>query len=197
MDIGFINVLKYDTERIHEYCKRRTHNFSGKSPFPKIDQFIEYISTIGEVKGKIRSWYWFSDYSLLLYNMLRNRFCENIGREHKSNHVMYVVDLQRNVYYQKCYDPDCRGYQSPFRAVPPDVMFKYFRIGEQNESQMDRHKKDDWWFEAMLVAEKVENKPRNLVTPNEHNEDWDEDDNWWMFAETTASEIERAYYGQT
>ncbi|GJY98327.1 hypothetical protein Tco_0515237 [Tanacetum coccineum] len=110
---------------------------------------------------------------------------------------MYVVDLQRNVYYQKCYDPDCRGYRSPFRAVPPDVMFKSFRIGEQNESQMDRREKDDWWFEAMLVAEKVENKPRNLVTPNEHNKDWDEDDNWWMSAETTASEIERAYYGQT
>ncbi|GKF37234.1 hypothetical protein Tco_0113992, partial [Tanacetum coccineum] len=134
MDIGFINVLKYDTKRNHEYYKRR--NFSGKSPFPKIDQFIEYILTIGEVKGKIQSWYWFSDYDMLLYNMLRNRFCEKIGREHKSNH----------------------GYQSPFRAVPPDVMFKSFRIGEQNESQMDRHEKDDWWFEAMLVAEKVENK---------------------------------------
>nr|GEY31663.1 hypothetical protein [Tanacetum cinerariifolium] len=86
--------------------------------------------------------------------------------------VMYVVDLQRNVYYQKCYDLDCRGYRSPFCVVPPDVMFKSFRIGEQNESQMDRHEKDDWWFE--------------------HNENRDEDDNWWMSAETTALEIECA-----
>lgn len=23
--------------------------------------------------------------------------------------VMYVVDLRRAVYYQKCHDPDCRG----------------------------------------------------------------------------------------
>nr|GEV19814.1 hypothetical protein [Tanacetum cinerariifolium] len=83
MDIGFINVLKYDTQRNHEYCKRRTHNFSGNSPFPKIEQFIEYISTIGEVK------------------------------------------------------------------VPPDVIFKSFRIGEQNESQMDRREKGDWWFETI------------------------------------------------
>lgn len=22
---------------------------------------------------------------------------------------MYVVDLQKAAYYQKCYDPDCRG----------------------------------------------------------------------------------------
>nr|GEY62987.1 hypothetical protein [Tanacetum cinerariifolium] len=50
MDIDFISVLKHDTERNHEYCKRPTHNFSGKSPFPNIDRFIEYISTIGEVK---------------------------------------------------------------------------------------------------------------------------------------------------
>ncbi|GJY72354.1 putative ribonuclease H-like domain-containing protein [Tanacetum coccineum] len=70
MDIGFVNVLKYDTE------------------------FMEYISTIGEVKGKIQSWYCFSDYDLLLYHMLRNRFCETIGREHKSNHGMFII---RNV----------------------------------------------------------------------------------------------------
>nr|GEU93247.1 Gag-Pol polyprotein [Tanacetum cinerariifolium] len=99
-----------------------------------------------------------------------------------------VVDLQRNVYYQKCYDPDCRGYRAPFCAVPPDVMFKSFRVGKQNESQMDRLEKDDWWFEAIIV--------KNLFKLL-HNEDWDEDDNWWMSAEITASEIERAYYGQT
>lgn len=23
--------------------------------------------------------------------------------------VMYIVDLRRGIYYQKCYDPDCRG----------------------------------------------------------------------------------------
>ncbi|GJV08004.1 hypothetical protein Tco_1345660 [Tanacetum coccineum] len=162
MDIGFINVFKYDTKRNHEYCKRRTHNFSRKSPFPKIDQFIEYISTIGEVKGKIQSWYWFLNNDYVLYNSKGIDFVK-YWQEHKSNHVMYVVDLQRNVYYQKCYGPDCRGYRSPFRAVPPDVMLKSFRIGEQNESQMDRREKDDWWLEAMLVAKKVENKPRNLV----------------------------------
>nr|GEZ93893.1 hypothetical protein [Tanacetum cinerariifolium] len=66
MDIDFISVLKHDTERNHEYCKRPTHNFSGKSPFPNIDRFIEYISTIGEVKGKIQSLYWLSDYDMLL-----------------------------------------------------------------------------------------------------------------------------------
>ncbi|GKB16695.1 hypothetical protein Tco_0850618, partial [Tanacetum coccineum] len=190
MDIGFINVLKYDTKRNHESYKRRTHNFSGKSPFPKIDQFMEFISTIGEVKGKIRSWYCFSD-DLLFYNMLRNRFCEKIGREHKSNHVMYVVDLQRNVI-------DLPSVQFHH------VMSETFIIGEQNgshelihKSLMDSYEEDEWWCEAMLVTEKVENKPIKLDKPNEYNEVCDEDDDWWMIAEATASEIELTYYGQT
>ncbi|GJR34279.1 hypothetical protein Tco_1209963, partial [Tanacetum coccineum] len=107
MDIDFIKFLNYDTER----NSRRIQNFlpmdgyvSRKSAFPKIDEFIEYISSIGDVK------------------------------------VMYVVDLQRAVYYQKCHDPDCRGYRSPFRPVPPDVMSETFIIGEQNGSHELIHK---------------------------------------------------------
>ncbi|GJS64697.1 reverse transcriptase domain-containing protein [Tanacetum coccineum] len=92
MDIGFINVLKYDTE-------------------------VKFEAGIGS--------------QIMIF--------------------MYVVDLQRNVYYQKCYDPDCRGCRSPFHPVPPDVMFKSFKIGEQNESQMDRREKDDWWSEAIIT----------------------------------------------
>ncbi|GJT34500.1 RNA-directed DNA polymerase, eukaryota [Tanacetum coccineum] len=141
MDIDFIKFLNYDTER----NSRRIQIFlpmdgyvSRKSAFPKIDEFIEYISSIGDVK------------------------------------VMYVVDLQRAVYYQKCHDPDCRGYRSPFRPVPPDVMSETFIIGEQNgshelihKSPMDSYEEDEWWCEAMLVTEKVENKPIKLDKPNE------------------------------
>lgn len=36
--------------------------------------------------GKIRCWYWFSEDSLIVYSMSSNRYCERIGREHKSNH---------------------------------------------------------------------------------------------------------------
>ena len=61
------------------------------------------------------------------------------------------------------------GYRSPLRPVPPDVLPDSCKIGEQNESQeiihespMDSCQKDEWWREAMLVAEKVENMPRKL-----------------------------------
>ncbi|XP_074573430.1 uncharacterized protein LOC141829831 [Curcuma longa] len=95
---------------------------TGKSPFPALDAFVEYIASSGNALGKIRSWYWFSSHGLIVYSMLRSRYCERIGREHKSNHVMYVADLHRAMYYQKCYDPDCRGYRSPLRPLPYDVI---------------------------------------------------------------------------
>jgi hypothetical protein len=40
--------------------------------------------------GNIRSWYWFSDYGVVVYNIIGNRYCENIGRQHKSNNGMYM-----------------------------------------------------------------------------------------------------------
>eukprot|EP00268_Persea_americana_P009195 TRINITY_DN13650_c2_g1_i2.p1 TRINITY_DN13650_c2_g1~~TRINITY_DN13650_c2_g1_i2.p1 ORF type:complete len:630 (-),score=102.26 TRINITY_DN13650_c2_g1_i2:433-2322(-) len=96
--------------------------FSGKSPFPALDIFVESIASIGNVSGRIRTWYWFSEYGLMVYSMSRNRYCERIGREHKSNHVMYIVDFKRAGYYQKCYDPDCKGYRSPLRPIPRDTI---------------------------------------------------------------------------
>ncbi|KAG5444620.1 DNA-directed primase/polymerase protein [Clonorchis sinensis] len=37
------------------------------------------------------------------------RFCERVGRAHRSNHVIIVFDLLQRFYYQKCLDPDCRA----------------------------------------------------------------------------------------
>nr|XP_043617965.1 DNA-directed primase/polymerase protein [Erigeron canadensis] len=220
MDLDCVKVLHFDIERNIDYRKPAAREFvptactsngyfSGKSPFPALDEFVEYIATIGSIQGKIRSWYWFSEDGLMVYSMLRNRFCERIGRQHKSNHVMYVVDLQMAAYYQKCYDPDCRGYRSPMRPVPPGVLpdsFNYSKIGDQNgtrefippcgeESPMDSCQKDEWWREAMVVADKVENMPRKLDLCKE-DDVWDEDDEWWMAAANTASQIELTYCRQ-
>ncbi|KAF8413231.1 hypothetical protein HHK36_001207 [Tetracentron sinense] len=140
-----------------------------------------------DLRGKIRSWYWFSEYGLMVYSMSRNRYCERIGRQHKSNHVMYIVDLRRAVYYQKCYDPDCKGYRSPLRLIPtdavPDSMAVFNSVLVENHSGMtnnnleqqfgeiglehilrysdesitDTCKKDGWWLEAIRIADDIEN----------------------------------------
>nr|GMC68456.1 DNA-directed primase/polymerase protein isoform X2 [Ipomoea batatas] len=179
----------------------------GKSPFPAVDAFVEYIASIGSVPGKIRSWYWFSEYGLIVYSMSKNRYCERIGREHKSNHVMYVVDLRRGDYYQKCHDPDCRGYRSPLRPIPGNVIAHCsvsFDLDSSNEGRehttvatdgniVDSCKKE-WWIEAIRFAERVESIPKALDISGDG--ELGEDEDWWKAAERIATQTELAYLGK-
>ncbi|WVZ14392.1 hypothetical protein V8G54_011958 [Vigna mungo] len=101
--------------------------------------------------------------------------------------VIYVVDLRMAVYYQKCHDPDCRGYRSPSRPIPvhvfsnpSDVIDSSFGLlddeqlvdnkwrhelydnKEQNSLQYDDdvedNSNDSWWREAIRVVEDMENR---------------------------------------
>ena len=48
---------------------------------------------------------------VLLYDLAGGyKFCENIGRHHKSNNVRIAVDLKLGQYYQLCHDPDCQNF---------------------------------------------------------------------------------------
>lgn len=98
-----------------------TTYFTGKSPFPSLDEFIVSVASVGNIPGKIYRWCLYSEFGPMVYSMTNNRYCERIGRRHKSNNVMYVVDLRRAVYYQKCHDPDCGGYRSSPQPIPVDV----------------------------------------------------------------------------
>eukprot|EP00803_Ostreobium_quekettii_P005423 evm.model.scf_298.12 EVM.evm.TU.scf_298.12 scf_298:77793-83662(-) len=93
----------------------------GPSPFPHLDAFLASISNQGGSQGSIRSWMSMETGDVILYNIRDNRWCGNIGRQHKSNGIFYVVDLQAGHWYQKCYDPDCRHYRSELRPLPQDL----------------------------------------------------------------------------
>jgi len=54
----------------------------------------------------------------LIYHIGGNRYCHNIGRQHKSNHVSYLVDLKWGLLVQKCLDPDCQKLESKADPVP-------------------------------------------------------------------------------
>ncbi|XP_072987088.1 uncharacterized protein [Typha latifolia] len=196
-----------------------TSYFMGKSPFPALDAFVESIASIGSISGKIRSWYWFSPYGLMVYSMSRSRYCERIGREHKSNHVIYVVDLQKAGYYQKCHDPDCRGYRSPLRPLPLDVTPDCMAIQDSTESEncrkvldinfdpqldsdemqqymcndemvTDSCKKEySWWQEAVRYADCIE-KMGDSPKLYKLDDGIGDDFEWWMDAEKFASQIE-------
>ncbi|XP_078446317.1 DNA primase [Wolffia australiana] len=179
----------------------------GKSPFQNLDKFVEVVGSFENVPGKIRSWYWFSDLGLMIYSMSRSRYCERIGREHKSNHVMYIVDFRSRIYYQKCYDPDCKGYRSPFCPLPKDVIPDgvTFSPSSQMNSSLDSlhiegsdfnpvkealdccNKEDKWWQEALNFADHVESMRQKSTQKKQVGED---DDEWWIDAESIISTVE-------
>lgn len=94
---------------------------TATSAYPEIDNFIRGVIA---PRGTIRQVSHFVDTDTLVYDVLGYRYCENIGREHRSNGIMYVVDVNIGSYYQKCYDPDCRAiaFRSVARPVPPECL---------------------------------------------------------------------------
>ncbi len=88
------------------------------SPIPALDHYVtENLATRGGVRGSIRAWsieYGHRDVPVsLTYHLQRNRFCEIIGRSHKSNNVFWTIDLNSWTCIQGCHDPDCFGRGSP------------------------------------------------------------------------------------
>nr|GLL20113.1 DNA-directed primase/polymerase protein [Ipomoea trifida] len=120
---------------------------------------------------------------------------------------MYVVDLRRGDYYQKCHDPDCRGYRSPLRPIPGNVIAHCsvsFDLDSSNEGRehttvatdgniVDSCKKE-WWIEAIRFAERVESIPKALDISGDG--ELGEDEDWWKAAERIATQTELAYLGK-
>lgn len=79
------------------------------SPYPEVDQFVISLVNKHAIKGGIRRWNYFFPEELLVYDICKYRWCENIGRPHKSNNIMILVDLKNEVWYQKCHDPVCKA----------------------------------------------------------------------------------------
>ncbi|KAF7238049.1 DNA-directed primase/polymerase protein [Varanus komodoensis] len=60
------------------------------SPYPEIDNFVLSLVNKDNICGGIRRWNYFSLEQLLVYDISNYRWCENIGRAHKSNNILYV-----------------------------------------------------------------------------------------------------------
>ncbi|ESW24143.1 hypothetical protein PHAVU_004G106200 [Phaseolus vulgaris] len=233
-DLDCVKTLHFDTEEssnVENSCQIlqkfaldvgtsdvSTTYFMGKSPFPFLDKFILSVASVGNIPGNIHSWYFFSEFGLMVYSMTKNRYCERIGRHHKSNNVIYVVDLRMAVYYQKCHDPDCRGYRSPLRQIPvhvfsnpSDVIDSSFGLLDEHsvdnkwrhqlddflqyEDTVEENSNDSWWLEAMRVVEDMENK-QTKTEPSTMEVIGDEDEEWWLAVESTASQAERSSFSQ-
>ena len=95
------------------------------SPFPALEIFItEGVGKRGGVDGSIRSWYYETNHQeqIICYNMKDNRFCEQIGRHHKQNHIIWNIDLIRGVYWHTCRDPRCYLFQGQHIVLPTGIL---------------------------------------------------------------------------
>ena len=102
----------------------------GVSPFLALDDFVSNIlGSRGGAYGSIRAWSLDDSQpnstvpNYITYHMKDNRFCERIGRQHKSNNVMWTVDLRFMTCQQTCHDPECRamGFRGESVDLPQNV----------------------------------------------------------------------------
>ncbi|NXU36587.1 PRIPO protein, partial [Drymodes brunneopygia] len=109
------------------------------SPYPEIDHFVRSLVNKDGLQGGIRQWSYFSLKELLIYDISGYRWCENIGRAHKSNNIMIVVDLKNEVWYQKCHDPVCReqNFKSQSFPLPPGICLPSLFKEEEEPTLMD------------------------------------------------------------
>ncbi|KAK4531493.1 hypothetical protein CCYA_CCYA08G2350 [Cyanidiococcus yangmingshanensis] len=95
----------------------------GQSPYPELEHYIvEYaLSRDESVTPRIRNWMFFAASRTILYAMTDHRYCARIQRQHRSNNVVYVVDLNQGLLFQKCLDPDCANWRSAPHSLPRDL----------------------------------------------------------------------------
>ena len=119
------------------------------SPLPSLDKYVtDVLAARGGTQGSIRAWsveYGPKNVPVsITYHMQKNRYCELIGRSHKSNNIFWTVDLTSWICIQGCHDPECFGRGSPV-PVPND------------EGRLDKIQKEfEAWqeeeFEKALMA---------------------------------------------
>ena len=89
------------------------------APYPELDEFVQSLLPPGAF---IRSWRISRSYmSNILYNIGGRRYCANVGRDHRHNHVYYLCNIPKMTIVQMC--NSCVGYKSDEIQVPTAVMW--------------------------------------------------------------------------
>jgi len=117
---------KYEKGTSSDSSQRRTPSLETKdpslngysaSPWIEIDRFIAGL--VAPV-GTVRQWVYFESTETIVYHIHGSRFCSTIGREHKSNHIKYVVNIPNATYFQSCFDHDCAKSRPLPHPIPPE-----------------------------------------------------------------------------
>lgn len=121
------NMIKISPGYLNDDKCNITKSSTDNKMFEPLITFIMKTFNNGEpfqFNAYIRNWViTYNEYlCTLLFNIEKYRWCGNINRQHKSNHIYFVVDISHNCYYQKCYDVDCKNYRSNPIQLSNDIL---------------------------------------------------------------------------
>ena len=100
--------------------------------------------------------------------MQRNRFCELVGRQHKSNNVFWTIHVDSWTCMQGCHDPDCHGWGSPVPISNAN--------GELDAIQEEFRSWQDEVFEQALLNLNLDDITKPTLVKSEQQPQVDNDD---------------------
>ncbi|XP_026642758.1 DNA-directed primase/polymerase protein [Microtus ochrogaster] len=155
------------------------------SPYPEVDQFVISLVNKHAIKGGIRRWNYFFPEELLVYDICKYRWCENIGRPHKSNNIMILVDLKNEVWYQKCHDPVCKAqnFKSNCFPLPTEVSLRFLL----KEEEFTSDEADE--FSNSLAKNSQIPSSSSLLPGESSDADWDDKDDACFLEATEDAEF--------
>jgi len=77
-----------------------------------VDEVANWICSVARPGARIFKWAVRACGTVISFSLTRNRYCENIDREHRHNNILVICDMAKAVWWQKCFDPDCRSFCS-------------------------------------------------------------------------------------
>jgi len=145
------------------------------SPYPLIDAEILRIWN-ARAGGKDGTW---SNVSIdasnckIIYQMSKaNRWCDCVSREHKSNGIFIIASWSRGVFWQKCWDADCRGSNFKSNEFPiPAVALASSLSGQSIEEEEEWNEE----FEQALAAVERNARLGSCGAGDGHAEEWNDD----------------------
>uniref|UniRef100_A0A7R9ZQM5 DNA-directed primase/polymerase protein n=1 Tax=Craspedostauros australis TaxID=1486917 RepID=A0A7R9ZQM5_9STRA len=109
----------------------------------------------GGTRGSIRAWSLQEDHDNskktvgIMYQISRNRYCEMVGREHRSNNIYWTIDFKTWSCVQGCHDRECVGRGVPL-SIPQDALTQ---IQQEYEAWQEEE------FEKALLALNLDDYP--------------------------------------
>ena len=75
------------------------------------------------MKGRIGKVIFRENNYRLIVTVRGNRFCMNVRKQHKSNSIYFVVDIENYCYNQRCHNEECKHFRSESFNLDPALFF--------------------------------------------------------------------------